>query len=186
MASLGEVRKGSEIGYKNLTSLFIWHACVDCGRERWVRFVKGEIRRLRCKPCAKMGSKNPAWRGGRTIDKRNNYVYVLVNHNDFFYPMADRVKRRVLEHRLIMAKHLNRCLLAWEIVHHRNGIKNDNRLENLQLMPTRNYHIADQLMKRENLRLKKRVDNLEKRVTLLEAENILLRQDSALINMGDD
>ena len=185
MASLGEIRKGSEIGKNNSSYRFIRHACLDCGKERWVGFIKGKPRNLRCRKCRALGNRNPAWKGGRAIDKRNNYIYVYINPNDFFYSMADKGHNRISEHRLIMAKHLNRCLLPWEIVHHKNGIKDDNRIENFQLMPSRNYHIADQLMKRENKRLRKRVDELEKRVTLLEAENILLRRDSALTNMGE-
>lgn len=135
MPKIGKIINGRRIGYKDNHKL-IWIACIECGKERWVQFRKGKPVNNRCKGYSKKGNKNN-WTGGR-YKNLNGYILVWIDSKNPFSKMkSDR--NYILEHRLIMAKHLGRCLESWEIIHHINGVKDDNRLENLFLM-TQNKH----------------------------------------------
>jgi len=52
------------------------------------------------------------------------------------HPAAYRPTNRLPEHRLVMEATLGRHLLPGENVHHRNGVRHDNRPENLELWIT--------------------------------------------------
>ena len=77
------------------------------------------------------GPKHGSWRGGTHI--LNGYRLVTLDRGSRFWSMASSVRGYVAEHRLVMAESLGRCLTANETVHHINGDRLDNRLENLQL-----------------------------------------------------
>lgn len=152
MTQLGEIRRATEVGYK-FTWKMIYHGCIDCGKKRWVRVNAGKPEALRCRSCANKLKNHPCgiyasnWRGGRIITKEG-YVMVKLYPEDFFYSMALKKTGYVLEHRLVMAKHLGRCLESWEWVHHK-GIRytgrenrSDNLRDNLKLT-TNGSHIAE-------------------------------------------
>ena len=55
------------------------------------------------------------------------------------HPHADK-RGRVMEHRLVMEEHLGRYLEPREVVHHMNHQRDDNRIENLMLLPNQAAH----------------------------------------------
>ncbi len=84
-----------------------------------------------CRGAARKGVPSPYNQGGRHTDMYG-YVNVLLPAND---PLATmRTKNgTVREHRLVMARHLGRPLLKSETVHHIDGDRQNNALENLEL-----------------------------------------------------
>lgn len=80
------------------------------------------------------GEKHYLWKG-RIYDKDG---YVLLNKPDHRDANPNGYIR---EHRYVMEKCLGRMLDKKEVVHHINGIKDDNRIENLQLFSASNEHM---------------------------------------------
>lgn len=58
------------------------------------------------------------------------------------YAVVSGEGKRQLEHRAVMERHLGRTLEPWEVVHHINHDKTDNRPENLQVM-TQSEHMLE-------------------------------------------
>ena len=83
---------------------------------------------------ARIGKKGGNNKGGRIKDKFGYVQIWLPNH-----PNA-KLAGYIHEHRLVMSNYLNRPLNEFEAVHHKNGIKDDNRLENLELITSRVHY----------------------------------------------
>lgn len=82
----------------------------------------------------KIGNKNPFWNGGRKIDK---YIYVLCPDHP---SRKNKTSKYVAEHVLVIEKQIGRYLNKNEYIHHRNGIKTDNRVENLEIVTKRIHY----------------------------------------------
>lgn len=86
------------------------------------------------------GEQNARWKGGRIIDQDG---YVLVKQFD--HPRRDR-HNYVREHRLVMEEMIGRYLEPGEVVHHKDGNKQNNAPENLELFGTNAEHLAETLV----------------------------------------
>jgi len=138
----GDIRRSNELGLQGKNRNYIYARCRLCGNLRWVGMKDGQARSTACRKCLSNAISLHFHPDQRRVDSRSNRGYneIRVQPTDFYFPMANRVGW-ILEHRLIMAKYLGRCLQTWEHVHHKNGDKGDNRIENLELM-TGNTHSA--------------------------------------------
>ncbi len=120
--------------------------CIDCGKVRSIKFIKGKPSHTRCNSCANriksqlstgnchgVGAEHPSWKGGNPTNG-DGYVLVLLDKGDPFYQMATTNDKYVKRSRLVLVRDLGRCLIPEEQVHRINGDKADDRLENLQLL----------------------------------------------------
>ena len=116
---------------------------------------------------APIGEAHPRWKGGRWKTS-HGYINRKLYPDDFFYPMANS-NGYVPEHRLVMAQYLNRCLLRWETVHHKGtkypsgstDNRQDNRTENLELLPSPYKHDALTRMRTYIVKLEREIDRLQ-------------------------
>lgn len=140
-----EIRAGKE-GVK--IGDYVEEKCPDCRKIKIVKLRKhGQLPR-RCNSCAvkKSHKDNPRirreeshynWKGGININAQG-YILEYVRPDNPYYEMAVNTGGRrfggyILQHRLVMAKHLGRILEPYEIVHHKDGNKQNNSIENLEL-----------------------------------------------------
>jgi len=104
-----------------------WKCRCDCGNEAEVvsaSLVSGKTKSCGCVrktfAVGRTREEHPNWKGGA---HKNKYGYVKIWVGDKYRS----------EHILKMEESIGRRLNSKETVHHRNGIKDDNRIENLEL-----------------------------------------------------
>lgn len=99
---------------------------------------------------ANLGNKNPSY------GKKSNWKGGIRKHTSGYlweycptHPHCSKQKY-VFQHRLVMEKHIGRILLPTEVVHHINGIRDDNNINNLMLFISNSKHMNFHKIQRNN------------------------------------
>tara|TARA_R110002126_G_scaffold182843_3_gene331461 strand:- start:438 stop:980 length:543 start_codon:yes stop_codon:yes gene_type:complete len=152
-------RCGFNVTYhKEIYGNSIKRSCVSCRIKRngktWKKDKKGKA----------VGNTNAPTRSVGT--GYNGYVALFLHHEDELFCMGPKARlpknrRRVYEHRYVMAKHIGRPLEKWELVHHINHNKTDNRIENLELISSKIEHHGETFAHKEFVKMKNRIKELE-------------------------
>lgn len=105
------------------------------GNIPWNRDLKG----IHLSPKTQFKKGMKPWNTGLNYHRKN-----ILLTNGYINPRGYRVlciaNEEILEHRFIMEKHLGRSLKNQEHIHHKNKIRDDNRIKNLQVL-TRSEHM---------------------------------------------
>lgn len=126
------------------------------------RRTRSEATKLAMAKVDRTGQRNPNWRGGKWKMK-GGYLYVAAPG----HPRATIKGKYVAEHILIWEKTHNQPLPKGWIIHHLNGIKNDNRPENLLALPTKKHRLLLREYQKHIRQLENELKALKKQRNLL-------------------
>lgn len=112
----------------------IAHRLEECPKAVWKVCNRNGFEMRQSGP--RLGERHPGWKGGRIVDK-NGYILVYSPGT----PGANR-NGYIREHRLVMSQIVGRPLLPKEVVHHKDGNKQNNDPSNLELFQSNAAHLA--------------------------------------------
>lgn len=105
-------------------------SCPTCNNEIYVCPSTMKLNKSGVKFCSRKCKGEAMMKGKTEYGFKNENVDKTSNQ----YTRIQIEKVRIKEHRYLMEQHIGRKLLESELVHHINGNKKDNRIENLQIM----------------------------------------------------
>ncbi len=116
--------------------------CITCGKSLYFRRYQKIPQHILCKE-HRSGKYSVNWKGGRVV---TFHGYVLLHKPNHW---SSNSQGYVKEHRYIIEKKICRKLKFREKVHHINGNKQDNSMENLELCKNERTHRQRHLKKRK-------------------------------------
>lgn len=99
------------------------------------------------------------------IYRPDGYIGIYHTAVEPEYQIMVSAQGYVLEHRLVIARKLGRCLESWEIVHHKDGNKGNNSEDNLELLPTATEHLSSMAAQKRIKDLEKQLAELQRKVS---------------------
>lgn len=78
----------------------------------------------------------------KQIKRPDGYLEIILPASHWCEPMASKSKHSIMVHRLVMAEYLHRLLKSSEIIHHINGIRDDNRIDNLIVTTNQSHELT--------------------------------------------
>ncbi len=108
-----------------------WLCRCACGSERVLTTYNLSRNHIKSCGCARprFGDKNQNWKGGRHLTTEG---YVSLTRPVGFLGKLSAAGK-VREHVFVMTQHLGRALYPGETVHHKNGVRHENNIDNLEL-----------------------------------------------------